>query len=67
MQQYTDTDLYYLLLVFLNSKLGLLSIILAYLLLIAMLGITVSIFRQIAAIKTDCENILNKKDKPTFK
>ncbi len=64
---YTDLDLYYLLLVFLHSKLGLLSIILAYLLLIALIGITISIFRKIAAIKTDCEEILNKQDKPIFK
>jgi hypothetical protein len=67
MQQYTDTDLYYLLLTFIHSKFGLLAIILAYLLLIALIGISISIFKQIAAMKTDCNEILNKKDKPTFK
>ena len=60
MQQYTDTDLYYLLLNLLHSKFGFLSIISAYLILIALIGITISIFKQVADVKTDCKNILNK-------
>jgi hypothetical protein len=64
---YTDTDLYYLLLTFLNSKLGLLTIILAYLLLIALLGVMISAIITCNKIIKDCNNILNKKEKPTFK
>jgi hypothetical protein len=62
MQQYTDLDLYYLLLTFLRSDLGILVITLSSLFFIALIGVLVGIFRSIAIIRTDCESILNNKN-----